>query len=305
MKLGVNLINFGPSAGPDVFQQWGRGVEGLGFHSIMISDHIAITKDVATKYPAPFYEPVSTLGWLAGVTEKIEIGTTVMIVPYRNPLETARSLTNIDHLSGGRLIFGVGIGWAEEEFAALNLPFRERGAMTNEYLTAIKKLWTEELVSFDGKYMKFSDVRAAPLPMRKPHPPIWVGGSSDAALRRTVRLGDAWHPIRFDENWLRNDGIPRLRKIADEEGEAMPAICPRIRLRIFDTPLADDDRTMGNGSLDQIRSDLASLEELGCDHVLLDTYYDEVEATRDPVISFGTVTQVAEKLFDLSRGTIR
>ena len=304
MKLGVNLINFGPAAGPDTFRQWVKVVEGLGYHSIMISDHIAITKDVATKYPAPFYEPVATLGWLAGVTEKIEIGTTVMIVPYRNPLETARSLTNIDHLSGGRLIFGVGIGWAEEEFAALKLPFRQRGAMTNEFLAAIKTLWTEESASFNGKYASFSDVSTAPLPLRKPHPPIWVGGSSDAAMRRTVRLGDAWHPIRFDENWLRNEGIPRLRQIADEEGGEMPALCPRIRLRIFDS-LLDDTRTMGNGTLDQIRGDLASLEELGCEHVLLDTYYDEVEVTRDPAPAFRTVAEVAEKLFDLSKGTVR
>jgi len=305
MKFGVNLLNFGPSANPKNLLRWVRVVEGLGYHSIMTSDHVVITPDVAAAYPAPFYEPISTLGGLAGVTEKLEIGTTVLIVPYRNPLETARALANIDQLSGGRLILGVGIGWAEEEFAALKVPHRERGAITNEYLASIKQLWTEELASYEGKYVSYRDVDTAPRPVRKPHPPIWVGGASDAALRRTVRLGDAWHPIRFQEAWLRDEGVPRLRQLADEEGAQMPALCPRIRLRILDTAADDETRVMGTGSLDQVHRDLASLEEMGCEHVLLDTYFDDVEATRDPSTSWRMIAEVAEKLLDLDAGAVR
>lgn len=305
MKVGVNLINFGPSAGPDVFKSWVRVVEGLGYHSIMTSDHVAITPDVAERYPAPLYEPISTLGWLAGVTEKVEIGTTVMIVPYRNPLETARSLANIDQLSGGRLIFGVGVGWAEKEFAALKVPYRERGAITDEYLASIKQLWTEDNASFDGKYVSYSDVSTAPRPIRQPHPPIWVGGASDAALRRAIRLGDAWHPIRFPVGWLRNEGIPRLRALAEKEEMAMPAICPRVRLRLMDNADESEDRIMGTGTIDQIHRDLADLESLGCAHVLLDTYYDDVEATRDPATAWRTVAEVAEKVVDLNGEAVR
>ena len=124
MKVGVNLINFGPSANPEILYRWVQVVEGLGYHSLLTSDHLAVTPDVATRYPAPLYEPISTLGWLAAVTNKIQIGTTVAIVPYRNPIETARSLANIDQLSGGRLIFGVGVGWAKDEFSALGIPYR-------------------------------------------------------------------------------------------------------------------------------------------------------------------------------------
>ncbi|MEE2689134.1 MAG: LLM class F420-dependent oxidoreductase [Pseudomonadota bacterium] len=305
MKFGVNLINFGPSATPEMLIRWVRIAEGLGYNSILTSDHVAITKDVATKYPAPFYEPISTLGWLAGVTTKLEIGTTVMIVPYRNPLETARALTNIDNLSGGRLIFGVGIGWAEEEFGALNLPYRERGAMTNEYLTAIRQFWTQDKVDFEGKYFSYEGVSTAPRPVRKPHPPIWVGGASDAALRRTVRLGDAWHPIRFQENWFRDKGIPRLREIADEEGASMPALCPRVRLRILDNAADEGERIVGTGSLHQIHGDLAALEELGCEHVVLDTYYDDIEASKDVEAAWRTLAQVAETMIDLSSGCVR
>ena len=110
MKVGVNLINFGPGANPKALKSWVQLVEGLGYHLIMTSDHIAMTPDVQSRYPAPFYEPISTLGWLSGITEQIQIGTTVIILPYRNVIETARACANIDQLSNGRFILGVGIG---------------------------------------------------------------------------------------------------------------------------------------------------------------------------------------------------
>ena len=143
MKVGVNLINFGPGVTPGSLKSWAQLSESLGYHLLMTSDHIAITPDVQSRYPAPFFEPVSLLGWLAGVTDTMEIGTTVLIVPYRNPLEIARAFANVDQLSGGRFILGVGIGWAQEEFQGLRVPFRSRGAITNEYLEAIKLLWTQ------------------------------------------------------------------------------------------------------------------------------------------------------------------
>ncbi|MEK7445714.1 MAG: LLM class flavin-dependent oxidoreductase [candidate division NC10 bacterium] len=116
MKVGVNLINFGPGATPERLRRWVEVAEGLGYHLLMTSDHVAITADVQSRYPAPFYEPFTTLGWLAGVTRRIEIGATVIIVPYRHPLDTARALACVDQLSGGRLIVGVGVGWAKQEY---------------------------------------------------------------------------------------------------------------------------------------------------------------------------------------------
>ncbi|MEL0110574.1 MAG: LLM class F420-dependent oxidoreductase [Rickettsiales bacterium] len=305
MKAGVNLINFGPSANPVNLRRWVRVVEGLGFHSLLTSDHIAVTPDVSSRYPAPLYEPISTLGWLAGITDRIEIGTTVIIVPYRSPLETARALANIDQLSGGRLIFGVGVGWAQEEFAALGLDYRKRGAMTDEYLAAIKQLWTEDVASFEGAYVRYSGVDTAPRPVRQPHPPIWVGGSSDAALRRAIRLGDAWHPIRIREEGLRKEGIPRLQALAAEEGLPVPALCPRIRLRLLETPADDATRVMGEGTADQVHRDLAALEEMGCAHVLLDTYFEDIEATRNVEASWRMLATVAERMLDLDGECVR
>src|SRR5256885_12688581 len=144
----------------------------------MVSDHIAVTPDVAEQYPAPFYEPFTTLSWLAGLTREVRLGTTVLIVPYRHPLLIARMAANLNDLSGGRLVLGVGVGWAREEFGALGVPFGDRGRLTDEHLLAMRAAWQDE-----------TDYRSG-------HVPLWIGGNSDAALRRAMRPGDAWHPLR-------------------------------------------------------------------------------------------------------------
>ena len=129
--MGVNVPNFGPGTDPGVLRSWARTVEGLGFDLLMVSDHVVITPDVAEQYPAPFYEPFTTLAWLAGVTERVRLGTTVLIVPYRHPLLVARMAANLNQLSGGRLVLGVGVGWARQEFAALDVEFGRRGRLTD------------------------------------------------------------------------------------------------------------------------------------------------------------------------------
>ena len=130
--MGVNVPNFGPGTDPGVLRRWALTVEGLGFDLLMVSDHIAVTADVAEQYPAPFYEPFTTLAWLAGLTGRIRLGTTVLIVPYRHPLLVARMAANLNDLSGGRLVLGVGTGWAAQEFDALDVPFQQRGTLTDD-----------------------------------------------------------------------------------------------------------------------------------------------------------------------------
>lgn len=305
MKVGVNIVNFGAAATPETLTKWADVVQTLGFHHLMTSDHVTITPDVQERFPAPFYEPLTTLGWLAGITNNISIGASVIILPYRSPLEIARAFANIDQLSGGRCILGVGVGWARQEYAALNVPFEKRGAIANEYLAAIRQLWTEEISSFDGEFVRFTDVHSAPMPVQSPHPTIWVGGSSDAALRRAVRFGNAWHPFRATVDKLKTHGAPRLKEIADSEGKPVPEICPRILMRITDSDLADDARVAGEGSLDQIRSDLAGLEELGCTDVLLDAYTDDGLAAADPDYAWRMLTKVAENVLDLRNQTVK
>src|SRR3954470_8553774 len=156
MRVGVNVPNFGPGTDPGVLRDWARTVEGLGFDLLMVSDHVAVTPDVAEQYPAPFYEPFTTLSWLAGVTN-LKLGTTVLIAPYRHPLLVARMAANLNDLSGGRLVLGMGIGWARQEFAALGVSFKDRGRLTDEVITTVRAAWRDE------------GYRAGDIP-------IWVGG---------------------------------------------------------------------------------------------------------------------------------
>lgn len=270
MRFGVNILNFGAGTDPATLLGWARFAEDRGFGFAMISDHVAITEDVAARYPAPFYDPFATLAWLAGQTERIGLGTTVAILPYRHPLHTARLAANIDRFSGGRLILGVGVSWSEPEYAALGVPFHRRGAVTDEYLDVITRAWSQQTVSFDGEFVSFDTVVTGPLPTHRP--PIWVGGASDAALRRTVRFGDAWHPLNQPMARLRDDGVPRLHRRAREAGRPVPAFAPRLPLRITESRIDGDDRLAGQGTLDQVLRDLDELAGLGATHVLFDTY---------------------------------
>lgn len=305
MKVGVNLINFGPGVSPESLSTWMRLAESLGYHFVAISDHVAVTADVAEQYPAPFYDPFTILAWLAGMTEHLELATTIAILPYRHPLQLARVGANLDRISNGRFILGVGVGWAKREFEALGIPFEERGAISNDYLAAVRGHWTADVVSHEGPFASYRDVHTAPRPVRKPHPPIWVGGSSDAALRRAVLFGDGWHPLNVRTQSLKSEGLPRLRRIAEREGRDVPALCPRIKLTLTAEPLPESERLAGEGSLDQICRDFGALEELGATYVLLDTFTGDVDATRDHQHSWDMLKVMAEKVLDLPNETLR
>ncbi|MCM0673682.1 LLM class flavin-dependent oxidoreductase [Micromonospora phytophila] len=274
MQIGVNVPNFAPGTDPEVLRQWAQTVEGLGFDLLMVSDHIAVTQDVAEQYPAPFYEPFTTLSWLAGVTRRVRLGTTVLIVPYRHPLLTARMAANLNRLSGGRLVLGVGVGWAQQEFEALGVPFRQRGALTNEYLGAMCDAWRNT-----------DDYDTGAIP-------IWVGGNSDAGMRRAVLLGDAWHPLRFTPGWLAT-AAGRLKATADELGRPVPALAPRIALRETREPITDPDRLAGVGTIDQILADIERIRLLGAEAVVLDPFNGDLTEIRHPERAWRTLAAVA------------
>lgn len=294
MRLGVNLPNFGPGTTPDVLRRWAQTVEGLGFDLLMVSDHLAITDDVESTYPAPFYEPFSVLAWLAGITTRIRLGTTVLLLPYRHPVQVARMVGNIDALAGGgRLVLGVGTGWARQEFAALGLPFERRGAMSEDHLAALRTLLANDIASHEGPFVSFQNVRTAPRPAAGV--PIWVGGNGDIALRRAVRLGEGWHPLRFGTMTALRAGLTRLTQLAEEAERDVPVLAPRIALRPTNSPITDPDRPVGTGTIDQIRADLDELRELGADTVVLDTTNtDDPENTRKPNTAWRLLASVAE-----------
>jgi alkanesulfonate monooxygenase SsuD/methylene tetrahydromethanopterin reductase-like flavin-dependent oxidoreductase (luciferase family) len=258
-----------------VLRRWVLTVEGLGFDLVMVSDHVVVTPDVAEQYPAPFYEPFTTLAWLAGMTSRVRLGTTVLIAPYRHPLLTARMAANLSDLSGGRLVLGVGVGWARQEFGALGVPFGDRGRLTDEHLLAVRAAWRDE-----------RDYRAGEVP-------LWIGGNSDAALRRAVRLGDAWHPLRFAPGWLAG-ALERMKALAAERAASPPALAPRIALRLTPEPLADEGRLAGEGTIGQVAGDLEQLRMLGADTVVLDPFNGDPDETAHPQAAWRALATVAE-----------
>ncbi|WFF02792.1 LLM class flavin-dependent oxidoreductase [Micromonospora sp. WMMD964] len=274
MQIGVNVPNFAPGTDPDVLRQWAQTVEGLGFDLLMVSDHIVVTPDVAEQYPAPFYEPFTTLSWLAGVTRRVRLGTTVLIVPYRHPLLTARMAANLNRLSGGRLVLGVGVGWARQEFEALGVPYHRRGALTDEHLQAMRDAWRDS-----------DDYDTEPIP-------LWVGGNSDAGIRRAVRLGDAWHPLRLTPDALA-DAAGRLDAVAADMGLPRPALVPRIALRETREPVTDPGRLAGVGAIEQILADLDRIRLLGAGTVVLDPFNGDLTEIRQPERAWRTLAAVA------------
>src|SRR5215471_8497550 len=195
MQVGVWIPNCRHLATPENIRGAAVRAEELGYDSVWVSDHVVVPHANVVNFGQTIFDPLVTLALIAGATRRVRLGTTVLIVPYRNAVVTAKMVSSLDALSGGRVVLGIGAGWVAAESAMLGVPFAERGAMTDEHLEVMRELWTSTAPSFSGKYTQFSGLVFEPKPVQKPHPPIWVGGHSKAALRRTVEFGAAWHPI--------------------------------------------------------------------------------------------------------------
>ena len=208
LTIGCTLPTSGVAADTSTLRGLAQTAEDVGFDSIWLSDHVVVPERIASSYPyspdgrfptmatQPYLEPLAALSYLAAATRHVRLGTHVLILPYRHPLLTAKMVATIDNLSGGRVDLGIGVGWMREEFEALGLTtYARRGAATDEQLRILKTVWTEDVTSFEGEFYSFERLGAKPHPLQKPYPPIWVGGHSPAALRRTGRYGDYWLPI--------------------------------------------------------------------------------------------------------------
>ncbi|MGC0366529.1 putative F420-dependent oxidoreductase [Rhodococcus sp. 27YEA15] len=261
MKFAVNLPNFGPQMDHNGIERWARTAEDAGFDAVLLSDHVALTEDANRRSPAPFYECLSTLAWLAGRTTTIRLGSGVLIGPHRHPVHLAHATATIDQLSGGRLIVGIGVGWTAEAFDVLGVPFRERGRLTDRTLEVLHRVWTADVVTVPGTVADHR-VHTGPRPAQVPHPPVWIGGNGPAAVARTNRYGTAWHPLH-----------PSRQRCVSAVGQLAEGreFAPRVYFLPTRNAVADPDRPLGYGSLDQIADDLAFLSDLGAAHVVLDT----------------------------------
>jgi probable F420-dependent oxidoreductase len=247
--------------------------EELGLDGVFVPDHILAKPATTQHYGGHWPDPFSLLAYLAGRTRRIRLGASVIVLPYRNPLVTAKAAATVDQVSGGRFIFGVGVGWDEAEFVDLRLPFPERGRLSNDYLRAIKAAWASDVPEYKGKYVSFAGATFAPRPAQRPHPPIWVGGSpgsvSAPAVRRCAELGDAWHPLALGLDDVER-GYATLRDLAARSGrrDAL-GLAPRNLLDLTDAPKGGD-RAAFQGSVAEVASDVRRVRALGAGWMTFD-----------------------------------
>ncbi len=276
MKYGVILPNVGPLAHIDALAGIAQRAEELEYDGVFLSDHVAIPADLRSAYPYRtdgrfpltwddrILEPVTTLAYLAAVTQHVRLGCSVLVLPYRHPALNAKMLGTLDVISGGRLIVGAGVGWMAEEFSALDADFNARGAVTDAHIATLRALWSG---ADDGK----SGLMMFPRPVSRPHPPIWTGGASPPALRRAANLGDGWHGIRQSPADV-GRVVARITELRTNAGRTMDGfeISLRAGLDITDAPMPGEGRTPLRGSPEQIANDLAAYADAGLTYLALE-----------------------------------
>jgi probable F420-dependent oxidoreductase len=283
MKFGVFLPISGRASGPDTLTEAAHSAEDLGFDAVWSADRVVTPWQITTPYPysenhefivppdRPFLDSLTCLAFLAGQTEKITLGISVLVLPYRHPLYWARVAVSIERLSRGRLIMGIGVGWMEEEFAAQGISFKDRGRMTDEQLEIISRLWTEEHASYNGQFYRFQDLAFYPKPIQQPRIPIWVGGEGINAQRRAAKYGDAWFPyfVEITPGELRAgyDSVLRMASEAGRDpGQVLLTCCQPIELTR--QPVPQDERIL-RGTPEQLVEALKAYREIGVDHLAL------------------------------------
>jgi probable F420-dependent oxidoreductase len=293
MDVGVTLPHTGRHASPEWVREYSTTAEQLGFDSLWAVDHLVmphrtdsdytlgrtpakIGDDAVSALLSPNYEMMTTLTWVAGFTERIRLGTAVAVLPIRNAVHNARALATLDVYSGGRVVYGVGVGWLREEAEAMGMPWDRRGARSEEHIELMRTVWCAEgdLVEFHGEFHDLPPMDPEPRPVQRPIP-ILVGGHSDVALERAGRIGDGWiaaqmSPERVAEHW------PRVREAAERAGRD-PA-----SLQLFTSTPVHSDRSL--------RELLVQYREIGVDHVQVGLHRSSREETLD------TMRDVAENV---------
>lgn len=290
MKLGICLPHYGRPIEPSRLAQLAARAEEVGLDSVWVTDHVVVPKDVPLIYRDDMLDPLAVLPWLAGVTERIALGTSVVVLPYRSPLPVAKLLASVDVLSSGRLIVGVAVGWLEGEFAALGVPFRERGRRTDEAIEIFRAVWTQDHPEIKTANHNLSgDVKVSPMPLQKPRPPILVGGSSDAALRRAARLGDGWHASGMAPAAFRAGALAVGNHWKDAGRTGAPELTLRVPLLIDGIHRAAVDpallgtRHVVRGSVASVAKELRQYQTAGCSHVALEVSYSTYPAILDTI----------------------
>jgi probable F420-dependent oxidoreductase len=287
VEFGCHLPMFGPLATRANLLAFAREMEGLGYDSLWASDHVIVPYTIASRYPynpsgqfplppdSTFLDPLTALGLVAGVTERARLGTTVLVLPHRHPVLAAKMLATLDHLSGGRVILGAGVGWMREEIEILGAPFDQRGAWSDEAIRVMRACWREERTSFQGRFFRFEAIGCFPKPVRGDIP-IWMGGHAKPALRRIAALADGWHAA-FPTAPEMEAGIALLKQECASQGRRFEELTITLRagLSIRESRGGSDRRVL-QGTPEQIVGDLRQFQALGVSHVLMEARYRDL-----------------------------
>ena len=275
MEFGYHLPIWGPAATRETLIPLARRVEALGFDSVWASDHVVIPTQIASRYPynasgqfplpptTPFLEPLTVLSLVAGVTERVRLGTTVLVLPHRHPVLAAKMLATLDHLAPGRVILGAGVGWMREEIELLGAPFERRGAWTDEAIQLMRACWRDERVRFRGRFFDVPEIGFAPRPAAGGIP-IWIGGHTPRAMRRVAELGDGWHAAFATADVMRA-GLAALREACAKVGRDPASLTHSVRMAI------SAKRPAG-----EVRDELQALRDAGVAHVIVETRVADV-----------------------------
>ena len=294
MEIGLSIPRLPDAQGIRRFVQ---RAEELGFESVLAGDHVLLPTGGTNQYPytadgsfsrpadEPFLETMTMLGYMAACTDTIKLGSTVIILPYRNPLVQAKMFASLDVLTGGRMICGVGVGWLEKEFDTLGVPYAERGPMSDEFLEIFKTLWTQVHPEFHGNYYDIEGIQFYPKPVQQPHIPIWVGGHSRPALRRVARYGDCWHTTRQTPDFVAQN-LPYLREQAERAGRDPASISVSLKrsLHFTDLDAAEEEASVRTGGVviattQEVIDDVCYCRELGIDQLTYDFRVDGLDAS--------------------------
>jgi probable F420-dependent oxidoreductase len=278
MRVGISLPQLGPQASPEGLIKVARRAEELGYDSVWVLERLLWPLAPKEPYPAApdgrlpetyqsVLDPIETLTFVAAHTTKVQLGTSVLVLPYHSPIQLARRLATLDVLSGGRALVGVGAGWSRDEFEAAGVPFERRGARCDEFLRAMIELWTKDPVKFDGEFYHIPESKIGPKPIQKPHPPIYVAGFGQYTFDRAAKFGNGWNPAGIMSFEALEGMIGQFRQTAERAGRGDMEVVLRCFTMLFSEP-AGAGRSPMTGSIDQIREDTARLRDIGVTHLI-------------------------------------
>jgi probable F420-dependent oxidoreductase len=307
MRVGISLPQLGPQSSPENLVKVARRAEELGYDSVWVLERLLWPLAPKEPYPAApdgrlpetyqtVFDPIETLTFVAAHTTKVQLGTSVLVLPYHSPIQLARRLATLDVLSNGRVLVGVGAGWSRDEFEAAGTPFERRGARCDEFLRAMIELWTKDPVKFDGEFYHIPESKVGPKPVQKPHPPIYVAGFGQYTFDRAAKFGNGWNPAGIMSFEALEGMINQFRQTAERAGRGTMEVVLRAFTMLFNEP-GGSGRSPMTGSLDQIREDTARLREIGVTHLI----QSPPAIGFDPNASIDDMLVLMEQLIQISR----